>query len=165
MSLSYYDKDSQTLTNIAAGQRVWVGNKSSYEAAKIAGTLPNNAMICITDDSNDNSYSTDEKLTGKFWIDGKPIYRKVIDCGVMPNATSKTTAHNISNLGTVVTLYGVGTTTASNNARVPLPRGSSGGATDGVDLYVDVANVTIRVAVNYTAYTAYVILEYTKTTD
>lgn len=34
-------------------------------------------MICITDDSNDNSYSTDEVLTGKFWIDGKPIYRKV----------------------------------------------------------------------------------------
>ena len=30
-------------------------------------------------------YSTDEVKTNKVWIDGKPIYRKVVDCGALPN--------------------------------------------------------------------------------
>lgn len=35
-----------------------------------------------------NTYSTDEQVIG-IWIDGKPIYRKVIDIGTLPNATNK----------------------------------------------------------------------------
>ena len=47
------------------------------------------------------SYSTTEVNTGKVWIDESPIYRKVVSFE-LPNATSKTVAHNIENLGTVV---------------------------------------------------------------
>ena len=79
MSVNRYNASTGILENIAAGQRTWVGTKAAYDAAKIAGTLPANAIIAITDDSMDNSYSTDEILTGKFWIDGKPIYRKVFE--------------------------------------------------------------------------------------
>jgi hypothetical protein len=35
------------------------------------------------------NYSTSEVATGETWIDGKPIYRKIIDCGALPNATTK----------------------------------------------------------------------------
>ena len=30
-----------------------------------------------------NSYSTEETFTGKYWIDGKKIYRKVVDLGLI----------------------------------------------------------------------------------
>lgn len=75
MSVNRYSTESglQTLAN---GQRIWIGTKAAYDAEKQAGTLPSNCLIAITDDSEDNNYSTEEKLTGKFWIDGKPIYRK-----------------------------------------------------------------------------------------
>ena len=40
-----------------------------------------------------NSYSTDEVKTDEKWIDGKPIYRKTIICGALPNNTTKNVAH------------------------------------------------------------------------
>ena len=53
MSVNIYDKDAGTLTALASGQRTWVGTKAAYDAAKQAGTLPNNAIITITDDEDD----------------------------------------------------------------------------------------------------------------
>ena len=35
-----------------------------------------------------NSYSTSEKFTGEYWIDGRPIYQKVINFGALPNGTT-----------------------------------------------------------------------------
>ena len=40
------------------------------------------------------NYYIEEVAVGK-WIDGKPIYRKVIECGNLPNNTSKTVFCNI----------------------------------------------------------------------
>lgn len=85
MSVNRYSTESG-LQTLASGQRVWIGSKDAYDAEKQAGTLPSNCLIAITDDSEDNNYSTDEKLTGKFWIDGKPIYRKsgYVNSGTIP---------------------------------------------------------------------------------
>ena len=80
MSVNKYDDGTGELIPLASGGRMWIGTKAAYDAATQAGTLPSNCLIAITDDSEDNNYSTDEKLTGKFWIDGKPIYRKVLVC-------------------------------------------------------------------------------------
>ena len=77
MSINLYDKTSKTLTSLASGSRVWVGTKEDYSAQKAAGTLPNNAILYITNDEEDhNHYSTEEVETGEFWIDGRAIYRK-----------------------------------------------------------------------------------------
>lgn len=54
-----------------------------------------------------SDYSTSEIDTGKKWIDGKTIYRKVIDTGVLsPVGTTGVldVAHGITNLGEVVNL-------------------------------------------------------------
>ena len=40
------------------------------------------------------NYSTEETIIGK-WIDGRPIYRKVIECGNLANNTIKTVSCNI----------------------------------------------------------------------
>lgn len=47
-------------------------------------------------------YSTEETKTNKVWIDGKPIYRKVIASTQGLNAGSNAVAHNIDNLGMLV---------------------------------------------------------------
>lgn len=50
MSVNKYNASTGELTNIASGQRTWVGTRAAYDAAKTAGTLPNNCLIIITDD-------------------------------------------------------------------------------------------------------------------
>ena len=68
--------------------------------------------------NNISNYSTSETIVGK-WIDGKTLYRKVIDTGALPNATTKSVAHNISNVSRFVKLYGYAYT--SNGQTYPLP--------------------------------------------
>ena len=109
-----------------------------------------------------------EKIVG-IWIDGKPIYRKVINFGSLPNAGTKNVAHNISNLDNVInarinarSVNGTGGTRLS----IPYvyPRAS-------YDMYyiafegISNTHVTIVTGNDRTNYSAYVILEYTKTTD
>ena len=48
-------------------------------------------------------YSTEEQVVGT-WIDGKPIYRKVIDFGALPNSTLKQVPHGISDIDAIVSL-------------------------------------------------------------
>ena len=42
-----------------------------------------------------NDYSTEEVNTGSTWINGKPIYRRVI---VIPNVTATQTTYNLSSI-------------------------------------------------------------------
>ena len=165
MSVNQYDPTTGSLTNIAAGQRTWVGTKAAYEAAKTAGTLPTNCLVAITDDSQDNNYSTDEVLTGKFWIDGKPIYRKVIDCGALPNNTTKRTAHNIQNLETVVSLEGKAYR-PSDGLWINIPHVNTSSLASGLSIVVYNGNIEMGDGVDYSTFTtSFVIIEYTKSTD
>ena len=46
-----------------------------------------------------DTYSTEETVTNKVWIDGKPIYRKVINATQSLTSGSNAVAHGISNFG------------------------------------------------------------------
>ena len=164
MSVNRYDASTGELKNIASGQRTWVGTQAAYRAAKQAGTLPNNAIIAITDDEQDhNHYSTDEVETGMYWIDGKPIYRKVVDCGALPNATSKSIPHYIDNIDFIVSISGISEDPSIGNF-LHLPYPYSG--TNSVYLYATKARVSLTTEANFTNYSqTFVILDYTKTTD
>jgi len=107
------------------------------------------------------SYFTTEQPTGGKWIDGKPIYSKVIDCGTLPNATAKSVAHNISNLGRIINISGFAYSGANTS---PLPKSNPTNAY-GIDVRVEGSYIVIQTGVDRTDYTGYVILEYTKTTD
>lgn len=50
MSVNKVNKDTGELVTLASGQRMWVGTKAAHTAAIAAGTMPNNCMVCITDD-------------------------------------------------------------------------------------------------------------------
>lgn len=51
---------------------------------------------------SDVNYSMNEVNTGGTWIDGKPIYKKSVDFGWLPNNTTKNVNHGISNFGRLV---------------------------------------------------------------
>lgn len=95
------------------------------------------------------------------WIDNKPIYRKVVDFGALPNASTKIVNHGISNLDTVVNFYGsiINVTTGDRlSLNVPSPSGAQ------YDILTTVTNTQVKItcAVDRTMQKAVVVLEYTK---
>ena len=107
-------------------------------------------------------YSTTEKIIGT-WIDGKPIYRKVLNVGTV--TTQKTyITHNIANLGKLVNLYG--TFNRDDNAQQIMP----GNYTNWETYLYDATSeyFTINFSANQWSRNPYdivIVMEYTKTTD
>jgi hypothetical protein len=91
------------------------------------------------------SYSTAETWTGGYWTDGKKIYRKVVECGALPDFARKDIAHGIQNLKDVVRIYGVAYR-VSGGAILPLPFATSYPAntiTDNISIQIDGTNISI----------------------
>lgn len=112
------------------------------------------------------SYSTNETKIG-IWIDGKPIYRKVLNIGNLPNTSIKTIdtglIFNSSNC-ILKNLYGVAS--YEDGISFPLPYSSPNGIDYTVSLNIDNNNkVAVTTAQDRSTMTGYVVLEYTKTTD
>lgn len=108
-----------------------------------------------------DEYSTSERIIGT-WIDGKPVYEKTIHYGTLPNTTGKNVAHGISNISKIVSIQGW----ASNGTIfMPLPTNSPLGITYSVALSADGTNISTNTGMDRTAWDAYVILRYTKTTN
>lgn len=104
------------------------------------------------------NYSTSEADTGFTWIDGKIIYKKTVDIGNLPNNTSKSVAHNISNLSTLVKIEGAA---KSSTGFLPLPTVLTVAANQ-VGVTVDSTNVNIYTGLDRSSYSGYVTLYYTK---
>jgi hypothetical protein len=75
-SYSWVEKEVQKNDDVPH----WSGTRAEYEAIK--DNIPEGAYVALTDDIDSTyesgDYSTNEVNTGKRWIDGKPIYRKVL---------------------------------------------------------------------------------------
>lgn len=108
-------------------------------------------------------YSTDEKMVG-YWIDGKPIYRKTVDCGALTEAgTTKNVAHGIDNLECVIKFEGYAYNSSSGTS-IPLPRVGFDNNVF-VEVTANATNIIIRPKTNHSTYVrSHVTLYYTKTT-
>lgn len=111
-------------------------------------------------------YSTDEVKTNKVWIDGKPIYRKVIQfTTTIQGASLFSMSHNISNADYI---YVEKFYMSNQNAicyEVPLV-GYAGNTTDKAYSYIDRNNLYVYSTGGWNAaWVKNVIIEYTKTTD
>ena len=133
-------------------------------------TLTQKAMYSIvnfTDDSPssyEDIYSTNEVKTNKVWIDGKPIYRKVIDIGNLPNATTKFISHNITNLGKVIRLYGFAND-STNTDHITLPFvDNNNSATYNTSLRALASHIVLSTLGELQGFSGYAVIEYTKTT-
>ena len=118
-----------------------------------------------------NEYSTTENVVGK-WIDGRPLYRKVINFGTLPNITSKivSTGLNVSEV-TLVKLEGLATgiSTGGDSYLLTLPDINPAGPDQATRLSGNSENgiwrVIIQTGVDRTNYSAYISVYYTKTAD
>jgi len=98
----------------------------------------------------------------------RQVYRKVIDCGALPNAGAKNIAHGITflpaagNTTFVATrIYGAATDPAAR-ILLPLPYASPT-LNLNISVQVDATNVVITTGVNRTAFTtSHVVVEYLK---
>ena len=114
------------------------------------------------------TYSTNEQVVGT-WIDGKPIYRKVIvytnssTIGASGQTTSINIPHNISNIGTAISVKGL------IGGVYDLPYLDGDGTKITKATWVsrfDTTNIILRILNDtWSSRTSYFILEYTKTTD
>lgn len=112
---------------------------------------------------NPNNYLTTETVVGT-WL-GKPLYRKVVNTGALPNATTKEVAHNISNLKNVVRIYGYAYL-SSSNITYTLPHVAEGLITTQVSVTILGNNIRIGTGIDRSGFEeSYITLEYTKTTD
>lgn len=104
--------------------------------------------------NNMKSYSTNETKVGT-WIDGKPIYRKVVS-GQVSTANTWTTIATISDINTLIDVKG------TVGGYLPIPVYISSSYNVAVQKY----NNEIQVRTNgYTDSDVVLAIEYTKTTD
>lgn len=164
---NYTTAEKTKLSGIEAGAQVNVDEVVVSDETAIT----NDTKIYIEEEDLDGQYlpvdediySTTETKTNKVWIDGKPIYRKVINT-VSPNQT--TTAAQIGTIGSINTLISIDANIdLGGDGLVPLPQTI---ATDNIHyLYLQNktnGNVMLKIGNNvYKNKPLIVILEYTKT--
>ena len=133
-----------------------------YAIKATSGLTENQQENVLNTINENNSYSTEEHPTGKKWIDGKPIYRKVIDCGGMPNASLKNIPNVLSNIDYVISIQG----SASNGSVIlPLPYSTSEASNnDSIQVYIadNKTSLNFICKSNLSSYLGYVTVEYTK---
>lgn len=122
--------------------------------------LDNLHSAISTEISDINTYSTTETNTGKTWINGKPIYRKVVEKTV--NATSNWTSYTIASLGISNYQY---IYFANGCRRIQGDRYVKDINTDQ-NVYLDMNNGTVDIGPDSQYKNIYTfVFEYTKTTD
>jgi hypothetical protein len=135
-----------------------------------------NGMAMAINGKDTGIYHTDEFVTGKVYPSDptltsastttpiqRPVYRKVIDFGALPNAGTKTIAHGLTvNSGTTWIQVTGCATDPVGLVGVNIPY-SSDTANDSIELWVDNTNVNITTASDWSAYTrCYILVEWLK---
>ena len=99
----------------------------------------------------------------------KPVYTKVLDCGNLPDGTTKEVAHGITNVDIVVGAQAIASnSTTGFNGHVYLPDIYNGSLTDRWTTYlagVNAQNIRMFCGGGLVGCPVYVTLKYTKTTD
>ena len=125
----------------------------------------NGALYNIQDTEAQKSlvYSQNEIDTGKIWIDGKKIYRKVINCGALLDKEEKNIPHNIKDYDIFLSIRGIAIYRKAKSF-ISLPFAATGD--ESIKITVLGENIVIGTYIvrNYFK-ESYAILEYTKTTN
>lgn len=120
------------------------------------------------DISVQNVYSTTETIVGE-WIDGKPLYRKVINVGNKPTDATINVSNAVSDLDTLVRISGTAYN-ATFNQYYNIPNTHDTIASWFINaLIINKKVLQVRGGIGWNnaggLTNIYVILEYTKTTD
>lgn len=100
-----------------------------------------------------------EQMTADTYM-GYPVYEKVLDCGTLPNSTSKPVAHGITGSFTILPDRGVTGMTTDGTAQRPIPTALVGGL---ISIYLSTTSINIETSTNMSSYTkTWVMLRYVK---
>lgn len=126
----------------------------------------------INDNLIPDVFSTSEVKTNKKWINGKPIYRKTIYVSSLPNATATDYSHGITNVESIWADMSNSFVKWTDGVVAPLPYVSVGspGATAVYSSMIELRGInstkfTIATGFDRSSLSAYITLNYTKTTD
>lgn len=162
-----YSTDDTAFTDIADGDYIPVYDTSATTKKKSFWSNIKSLLKTYFDTLYQNklAYGTSEQVIGT-WITGKPIYQKTIDFGALPNNASKSVAHSISSINLITNITGIGYGgTGSGRYWWNIPYAATGAITDQVMMYVDPTNIYINTKKDMSTSSAYVTIQYTKTTD
>lgn len=102
-------------------------------------------------------YSTTEQIVGT-WIDGRPVYEKIINMGAGPNSTTKNVAHGISNLDFIISMDGFG-----GSRSLPIGMTSTANTTVIGKISVSGSDLVWYTTYNATSENGYLKVRYVKT--
>lgn len=155
-----YTTSSERNTIKIRNSYVNYGGSLGYVVAKYTKTTDSANSFNYGDP---NDYSTTEKIVGT-WVDGKPLYQKTINFGALPNATTKSVNHNISNISKIVLFKGW-FANSDNSAWAYIPY-ASGIENNTVEAWATPSQITVRTFKDQSGFTTcYITINYTKTTD
>ena len=153
-TIAYATSLATTSDNARHGTVTRGKRKAVYFYIKATSGLSENAQDNVVAQLNEErSYSTSEVNTGKKWIDGKPIYRKVAVFSselTVPSDTWTTTEVSSSGISTIINILGI------NDLGANFPIAGTRDQGDYIKI-LSYRNLDITVKT--------LILEYTKTTD
>lgn len=131
--------------------------KSAWAASSSTALTATTTTLGVDSSEGDDVYSTSETTTNKVWL-GKTVYRKVISLGALPNTTSKSVAHGISDATQFIQCRGF-----FYNGLIlgELPYSDPTDA-NCISMSVNSTNVTVGTGSDRSARNGYAILEYVK---
>lgn len=149
-------------SNLTDGDSVYLGNKQFvYNDGKLVPYVVTNVGTELTSPKLNVEILTTERHP----ISNKPIYKKVINFGSLPNATTKTVAHGITGIDFIMIDF------SNSFILVPgVPDASFSGmvvwsGADSVGAYLSSGNIFVYSGNNRTNMVGYFTLKYTKTAD
>ena len=103
---------------------------------------------------------TGNELATNEYIDGKQVYMKRINCGTLPNASQKAVAHGVSGF-VLIDIKAVFSGTSGDRLFVPYVNPNN--VSESIALGLNNNNIYLTTAIDYSSYTGYVTMYYTKT--
>ena len=88
------------------------------------------------------------------WNTNNDVHATYVNLGSLPNAATTTTAHGVTGIDTVIRLWGMASDGAGKD--YPLPN-------EDLALFRDGANLKVTTSSDFSGYTGWAVLEYTKT--
>lgn len=160
--------NGQTVVEVV--QEVVEVTEAEYEAIPVVERESNGVAYFIKDLNNSNVqgyppliYSDEEREVG-VWRDGKPLYQKTIDCGALPNNTTKNVNHNVSDVETIFIVNAFGINSSKESYPIPFAHRST--TVNQIQINVDSTKITLGTGGSlWTSLNGFVTICYAKTTD